>query len=216
MGQENSFRSHRCGLTQQFCAHLINGSFHVSVLPSVGPHSTYNCLFCSQKVVASSIRGYLLPYLPCMWIKGSFVGTVSEGGSFLSRSPQQMSLHDSLIQIELLDLTALCSGGTFCWLFLANYCGSWNRVSATPNTWVKYDNSDGWKERSRAIDKGNWRMTLEGQPTIDLNGFAFLSLALNEALFLWVSSLIFCDKLRHCYCMEFWWRWEQGANKGSG
>lgn len=120
----------------------------------MGPDSTYNCLLCSQKVVANSIQGYLLPYLHCIWIKGSFVGTVSEGGSFLSRSPQQMSLHDSLLETELLDLTALCWGGTFCWLFLANYCGPWKRVSAIPNTWVKYDNSDGWKERSRAIDEG--------------------------------------------------------------
>ena len=120
----------------------------------MGSDSTYNCLFCGQKVVASSIQGYLLPCLHCMWIKGYFVGTVSEGPCFLSRSPQQMSLHDSLIQTELHDLTFLCSGGTFCWLFLANYCGSWNRVSAIPNTWVKYDNRDGWKERSRAIDEG--------------------------------------------------------------
>ena len=34
------------------------------------------------------------------------------------------------------------------------------------------------------LTKGNWGMTLEGQPTIDHSGFAFLSIALNEALFL--------------------------------
>ena len=161
MGQENSFRSHRCGLTQQFCAHLWNGSFSVSVLPSVGPDSTYNCLFCGQKVVTSSIQGYLLSYLHCMWIKGSFVGTVSEGASFLSRSPQQMSLYDSLIQTEFLDLTALCSVVRFAGYFWPIIVGlvTESVPSLTPG-WNMTTVMAGRKDWELLM-KGDWRMTLE-------------------------------------------------------
>ena len=64
--------------------------------------------------------------------------------------------------------------GTFCWLFLANYCGSCNRVSAIPNTWVKYDNSDGWKERSRAIDEGKLENDTGGQQLTSVASLFFL------------------------------------------
>lgn len=62
------------------------------------------------------------------------MGVVSEGGSFFSKSPQQMSLHDSLVQTESLYMTILpcAQGDRICWLLLANYCGPWNRVNPSP------------------------------------------------------------------------------------
>lgn len=99
--------SHRCSLTQQFLCSLMKWLFRVLFLPSVEPDSTL-LFFCSQRWLPVVFRPTCS--LSTLHVnKRVFCGHSFRRSKFLSRSPQQMSLYDSLIQTEFLDLTALCS-----------------------------------------------------------------------------------------------------------